>query len=489
MKKNNIIIMLLSLIMTGFMSCADNTDFSSLHNLTDAEQAEMARLDSIRQAQLTRVNAHLILQYTANITISKTSYEGALVAISMDSIAATFGITVEELAAGILGESGAPEIKGFAIQGSTRDDVGTATNTNSPWGHWWDTNGDITTWGETAMTFAEFDPETGVFFVGQYPGRLTDGQTIKFIEALKYNDKRVAVIITVNAKAAGEITASVVRTQELNIDVVAKSNYDADSLEFNLTQALSDLGISSLNDAKYIAVNSDGSYAQETTAPPAGFWYDMDGFAGAWGDNASVYTSYGDFADNKIGIGQFPGHLKGGDKITINYGFLANNKIVMLKININVEAYQDPETQPEGDPKAVSENVVLAKAYSNDYVSIKYDVKDILRDAFKKTTFQIHQAIMSGELKLYQGEVSETAPTYTADAPGYWLNSAGVGGGWAEGLVWCSLGHSETELYLYGGNHPDNGVAGSSVVTKYIATYNGGSVTFDITFNITEAVN
>lgn len=487
MKKLNIIITLLSFVMTGFISCSDNMDFSSLHNLTDAERAELARQDSIREAQLTGVNAHLALKYTANITISKSSYDGAQVAISMDSIAQVFGITVEQLAAGIAGEPGAPEIKGFAIQGSTHEDVGTATNTNSPWGHWWDTNGDITTWGETAMTFAEFDPETGVFFVGQYPGHLTDGQTIKIIEALKYNDKRVAVIITVNAKAAGEITASVVRTQELNIDVVAKSNYDADSLEFNLTQALSDLGISSLNDAKYIAVNSDGSYAQEATAPPSGFWYDMDGFAGTWGDDASVYTSYGDFADNKIGIGQYPGHLKGGDKITINYGFLANNKIVMLKININVEAYQDPETQPTGDPKAVNETVVLSKAYTNDYATIKFDVKDILRDAFKKTTFQIHQAIMSGELKLYQGEVTETAPTYTADVPGYWLNSAGAAGGWAEGLVWCSLGHSETELYLYGGNHPDNGVAGSSVVTKLIATYNGGSVTFNITFNVTAA--
>lgn len=485
MKKIYLYITFLSLLMTGLVSCGDNLDFSKLHFLTDAEKAEMARQDSIREAQLTGVNANLILKYTANITVSQTSYDGTAVAISMDSIATLFGITKEQLAAGIAGETGALEIKGFAIQGSTHEDIGTATNTNAPWGHWWDTNGDITTWGETAMVFAEFDTETGVFNVGQYPGHLADGQTLKIIECLKYNEKRVAVIINIVAKAAGAITAPIVRTQDLTVDVIAKSNYDADSVQFNLTQALSDLGVSSIGDVKIIGLNPDGSYNQETNADPKGFWYDMSGFVGAWGDSASVYASTGIFLDDKIGIGQFPGHLKGGQSLTIQYGLMANNKIVMLKIKINVKSYQDPETPLAGDPKSVEQTVNMTKVYSNDYASVKVDIKDLLRDAFKKTTYQIHQAIMAGDLKLYQGAVTETAPVYTADAPGYWIKADGTAGGWADSQVWCSVGHSETELYIYGGNHPDNGVAGTSIVTKLIATYNGGTATFNITFNVT----
>ena len=81
-------------------------------------------------------------------------------------------------------------------------------------------------------------------------------------------------------------------------------------------------------------------------------------------------------------------------------------------------------------------------------------------------------------------EITEEAPAYTADAPGYWLNAEGKACGWSDGIVWCSIGHSETTLTLYGGNHHENAEAGNVVTTKYIATYNGGSVTFNITFTI-----
>jgi hypothetical protein len=337
--------------MTGLVSCGDNTNFSEPHALTDVEKAEMERQDSVKNAQLNNVNANLILTYTANITISKTSYDGTSVPIDLDKIAKTFNITKEQLIAGINGDNGALEIKGFAIQGSTHDDLGTATNTGSTWGHWWDKNGDVIAWGAGAMVFAEFNPETESFNVGQYPDHLTDGQTIKFIECLKYNGKRAAVIITVNAKAE--------------------------------------------------------------------------------------------------------------------------------------PVYVDPETPLAGDPTSVEKTIELTKPYTNDYASVTYDIKDLLRNAFKKTTYQIHQAIDSGELKLYQGEVSTTDPNYTADPPGYWLKADGTAGSWGESQVWCSIGHSKTELYLYGGNHPDNGVAGTTVSTKLIAKYNGGTATFNITFKVT----
>ena len=417
--------------------------------------------------------------------ISKTLYDGASLAIDLDKIATLFGISKENLLKGIAGEAGAPEIKGFAIEGSTHADIGIATNTNSPWGHWWDADGNVTTWGTTAMIFAEFDTENGVFNIGQYPAHLTDGQTIKIIECLKYNEKRIAVVVTVNAKTPGKITAPVVGTQDLSITVLAKTVYDADSLLFDLAKVKTDLGVSSMDGVKFVGVNEDGSYNSETVTGN-GFWYDMKGFVGEWGDNASVYTNYGDFSASYISIGQYPDHMKAGQTLTIQYGLLANNKIEMLKIKITIKGYVDPETAPAGDPKAVEKTVDLTKAYSNDYASVKVDVKELLRDAFKKTTYQIHQAIVSGELKLYQGKVSETAPAYTADVPGYWLKADGTAAGWAESVVWCSIGHSETELFLYGGNHPDNLAATTTVTTKLIATYNGGTVTFNISFKVTK---
>jgi len=367
---------ILYIFVAGLMSCEDNSDFSKLHELTADEIAEIARQDSIEEAQKNNINANLILEYTVEITTSKTLYDGVSLPIEIDKIATLFGISEAELLAGIAGESGAPEIKGFAIEGSTHADNGTASTTNSPWGHWWNAESNVTTWGDDAMIFAEFDYEAGEFYIGQYPAHLTDGQTLKVYECLKYNEKRVAVAIIINAKVPGKITAPVVGTQDLSIDILAKTVYDADSLQFDLAKVKTDLGVSSMDDVKFIGVNEDGSYNTEFTAPPKGFWYDMKGFVGAWGDNASVYTSYGDFAENRIGIGQYPGHLKGGETYTIQYGILANNKIEMLKIKINVKAYQDPETAPTGTPKAVEKTIDLTKAYSNDYASVQVDIKE-----------------------------------------------------------------------------------------------------------------
>ena len=489
MKKIFLYITCLASFILGIASCDDNTGVSELHVLTPAEEAELARQDSIREAQKNTINADLVLEYTADITISATLYDGVSVPIEIHKIAEKFGISEEDLLLGIAEESGAPEIKGFAIEGSTGADAGTKSNTNAKWGHWWNAKGDITAWGDDAMVFAEFNTETGAFAVGQYPGHLTDGQTIKFIECLKYNEVRVAVVITVNAHAAGQITAKIVNTQELSFNVTPRADYTADPFDFDVALTLSDLGISSLDDAKTIAVNEDGSYAQENNAGTKGYWYDMNGFAGQWGDNASVYTSLDEDEDGNpvIGIGQMPSVLEEGDVITIKYGFLANNKIEMLKITVNVVGYQDPETAPEGEPEDVEKDIEMTKAWDDTYSSVEVDVKDILRNAFKMTTYQIHRAIASGDLKVYLNEVSEEDPSYTADAPGYWILADGTVGAWAESIVWCSLGNNETKLYLYGGNHPGNAVAGDVVKTKFIVVCNGAQATFNITYTLTAA--
>lgn len=485
MKKIHLILFL-SVFAAFIFGCKDNMEFSSLHELTADEIAEIARQDSIREALKNRIPADLVLRYQATFDVSAASYDGVLVPISIDSIAELFGLSNEQVLAGIAGESGAPEIKPFAIEWSTRADNGTASTSAALWGHWWDANGSVTEWGaaepKLAVAYCEFNTETGEFYVGQYPGRLTAGDTINVIEALRYGDLRVAVVITILPKERGEITAQVVSTQDLTIEVTAKSDYSLDSLQFNLDQVLNDLGVSSMDEVDFIGVNEDGSYALEYTADPPGFWYDMNGYVGSWGDNASVYTNYGAFSANHIGIGQYPDHLSAGETYTIKYGIMANNKIVMLNITINVLGYIDPETAPEGDPENLTIDIELSKPYSDDYANVRADIRETLRQAFKMTTYQIHQAIGDGTFKLYQGEVSEADPAYTADAPGFWLKEDGTAGEWGESVVWASVGHSETDLTLYGGNHPDNATAGMTVTTTYIAVCNGGSVTINLTF-------
>lgn len=478
----------LAVFMMGVASCGDNTDFSVLHELTPEEQDELKRQDSIKNAQLNKINADLVLEYPVEITISQTAYDGATVPVEMNKIAELFGISEDE-ALSQIGDGFPGDLTGFAIAGTTHEDVSGATNTNATWGHWWDANGDVVSWGETAMVFAEFDAEAKAFAVGQYPTHLTDGQEVTFIECLKYNEKRAAVVITVTAKAPEQITATVVNTQQLSIQVSPKADYSTEPLVFDLTRTLSDLGIASMDEVTFIGVNADNSYAQETSTPN-GYWYDADGFVGAWGDNARVYTSYGEehLADNEIGIGQMPSTLAIGDEVTIKYGFLANNKIEMLQITITVVDYTDPETPPTGEPAGTTASITLTKPLTTDYATVTEDVKDLLRNAFKKTTYQIHQAIASGTLKVYLGAVAEDAPSYSADVPGYWIKADGSATTWgAESVVWCSIGHSETTLYLYGGNHPDVTTAVTVSPTLIIVhdEVPDVQVTLNITFNLT----
>jgi hypothetical protein len=478
----------------GLTGCGDNDDFSTQHVLTDAELAEMARQDSILEAQRNQINADLVLQYATDLTISSQSYDGVNLAIEWDKIADAFGLTKEQVIAGVREEDGAPEIIGFSIQGSTHADNSGASNTNGYWGHWWDANGDVTTWGSDAAVYCEFYGEDGeeTMSVGQYPGHLEDGQVVKVIECLKYNEIRVAVVITINCHALGQVTATVVGTQEYTQTQAPTYNYESFPLTFDLDKVLADLGISSLAEASFIATNADGSYAQECTANN-GYWYDMDGYAGSWGDEAGFFIEYYGLEDdaeaedlNSLYIGQYPGHFNGGESVTMKYGIMANGKIEMLTITVNVEAYQDPETAPEGAVETDREiDVTITKAWDDTYSNVQFDVKDVLRNAFKMTTYQIFSAKNDGSLVIYCGAITDEEPTYTSDTPGYWLDKDGAACTWGDdSQVFCCLGGSETELYLYAGNHPSTCVPGTTVNSTYYITCNGGVVKVNLTIEI-----
>lgn len=154
MKKIYLLFLFAAIIILGVSSCGENSDVWGPHTLTQEEIDELARQDSIREAQRNSINADLILEYDAPITILAGGYDGVFVYIDTVKIAELFGITTTQLAQGINNMRAdweqypnAPDITGFCIEGTTRADNMTAYNTNSCWGHWWDQDGNTTTWG------------------------------------------------------------------------------------------------------------------------------------------------------------------------------------------------------------------------------------------------------------------------------------------------------------------------------------------------------
>lgn len=486
-------------------SCGDNTDFWGPHVLTDEEMAELERQDSIKQAQMNTINADLVLEYDMDVIISATSYPAGNLYIDMDAIAECFGITVDQLRRGIMNMrseyfgtwENAADITGFCILGSTHADNMTAYNTNSCWGHWWDENGDVTEHGTNARVYAEWsDPLTEekdddpYFVVGQMPGTLTEGQTYTFIEGLKCQDKRVAVVVNVHAKNRDEVSASVVSTQELSLETPPNNGYVAVEVPgFDATKVLSDLGVSSFDDVAWIAVNADGSYAQEYSADAPGFWYDKEGYAGSWGDDASVFTHF-DAESQTVTIGQMPDQMTEGSEVTVKFGAFANNKIAMLEITVKIVAYQDTETKPTGDPYEISKDIELTIPYSTDYVSVKNtEIIDVIKDALKLTTYELFKGVNDGTVKVYLGEVTDEEPSYTADDGEYWMDADGNSIEYASGVVFSGLLlESETSVSLEAGCHPDNVSPATTTTVNYtliVVGDNGGKVTINVTATVT----
>ena len=464
-------------------SCGDNTGFWGEHFLTDEELAEMARQDSIAKANRERINADLILNYDVEFYISANSYDGAEVQIDLQQIADLFGIDKDKMCTDL--DEGTGDVTPFAIEGSTHaDNMGSGT-AGTFWGHWWDADGNVCSWGDGAAVFSEFYGDEGIMNIGQYPGHLVGGQTVKIIEALKCGDKRVALVFNITAQERGEVKATVVGNSTVEIAMSPQTDYSSNPVAIPADDICSKLGISSMADAQFLCLNADGSYCQETD-DGWGFWMDKNGYKGSWGDDASVMVGW-DTGASEFGVLQMPDGLAEGESVTAHCAFLNGSKVYLVDVKVNIEAYKDPETAPTGDPQSITKDITLSVPYNTDYASDSYNLQEELRQAFKMTTYQIFSALKSGDLKVYVKEVTEADPVYTAGDGEYWLDADGNSTEWATGIAYMGLWSSETELVLEAGHHPDNVLptTGASVKTTLIIACKGVTATYNITFNVT----
>lgn len=365
--------------VVGLPACDDNDDVCNPHVLTDDEIAEIARQDSVRKAQLAKVDADLILEYTVEDYVSSTWTSKSL-EIDLAKIGELFGLTAAEVKAGINQEDGAPEITGFAIQGTNHSDYNEATTTNGAWGHWWNKDGDACKWADGNLAFyCEWQDD--YFAVGQNPGGMAEGDTYTFYECLKYGDKRVAVKITFSIVARGEVTAKLISTYTYDTEfAVSTKDYAGSSVTVDLDKILADLGITDRTQISIIGFNEDGSYAQEHTSNSA-FWYNASGYPDSY-SNGATYIEYfvadaeideGD--DVTVYIGQMPNALEAGKTFTISIGLLSGAKIVRLDFNVTTLEGEAP-VEITGEIVSTLEYELSAKVdtnYATTSVTIESD--------------------------------------------------------------------------------------------------------------------
>ncbi len=446
------------MLLAGFaQSCGDNTDFSLAHVLTDDELAELARQDSIRQEMLKYIDADSVFYYEVTDYLS-TQWTFKSLYIDMEGIGEVLGLTADQVADGIIGLDGAPDITKFCINGSTHADYKGSQTAAGAWGHWFDTNADAGTWDDlislgTIAFYVEWqgntdedtgarDPDYDFFNVGQFPDKFTTPQEWTAYECLQYQDKRVCVAVNYKLIERGEISGGVVGTQYLEVTLPENPNsYDPTAVEFDLDAVLSALGISEIDpDNDLTAYNEDGSFANEQNAD-RGFWFDKNGYVGSWGDDASAWISYGAiFEDdeetivpNVVGVCLMPGATSAGDVYVHDFGFISGSSIYMLNITINVV-----EAEKIGEVTVVNRQDLVANIAPDDaglYVAtpVAFDLAQVLAD------LGLDEIDPSTNITAY--DANGDLMTYLNADNGFWYDKNGYVGSWgADASVWISYG-------------------------------------------------
>ncbi len=441
--------MLVTLFGGTLASCGDNNGFSDLHFLTDEEMAELQRQQHVRDSLLAVINADVVLYYTLT-DYPQSNWGSTKLYIDIAKAAELFELTEAEVYAGIYKDSNAPSIQGFCIQGSTHNDYMTASTTNGPWGHWWTIKGDVCdTWNQSdSFVYTEWtidwdnddNPlyETGYFLINQMPGVWDVGAKTRIIECLSYQKKRIAYVIDYEVIERGDVVASIVNTQNVTINLKPNvtGDYTPNAVKFDLSQTLSDLGVSSLGDENLIAYKPDGSWEQELQ--DKGWWFDKNGYVGSWGDNASVWVSYGYLEDDEIGVCVMPNNgYAGGESVEISFCFIANNKIEEIRITVNIVDGDDPNSATVVGTQDYTFDIMLDPAAGYTPTPLKFDLATTLA--------HLGCSSLSDAYFITTNEDGSYTMSLNADM-GYWMDKSGPIGGWgSDASVWLSYGMLEDD--------------------------------------------
>ncbi len=111
--------------------------------------------------------------------VPNTNYAPTVVPLNSSQIAQFFGLTTAQITSGFTNKT----IKYFGINSDgTLDSVSTAI---AP-GHWYNQTGGITAYGDQPYLYSELDMSKLVANVGHYPGKVVNGESYTFKQALVY---------------------------------------------------------------------------------------------------------------------------------------------------------------------------------------------------------------------------------------------------------------------------------------------------------------
>jgi hypothetical protein len=126
----------------------------------------------------------------ADLAYSSSQYSSVRVQYDMDAISQALGVSTAQMKAvkrnTSAGTEGTLVFAGVSKNGNKNFNTTTSTSSNTCYGHWFTTAGNVVGYDSSAAIFAEMYPDQYGCYVGQYPGRLTKGNTYIIRQAFVY---------------------------------------------------------------------------------------------------------------------------------------------------------------------------------------------------------------------------------------------------------------------------------------------------------------
>lgn len=153
-------------------------------------------------------------EYDVTIAESSTTYPGPVVSLGNDlnSLVNAFGMTSGDISSNIGGV-----IQFYAVEDNGQLESQTTAN---GYGHWFDSNGDVVSWGSSARVYSEFDQNAFTFQLGQYPNQVSAGNSYTIRQALVYSNARATFTFNIAIASAGSANSVSAPTIVLGVGAV-----------------------------------------------------------------------------------------------------------------------------------------------------------------------------------------------------------------------------------------------------------------------------
>ncbi|HLO58425.1 MAG TPA: DUF4859 domain-containing protein [Bacteroidales bacterium] len=493
MKKSIFPALVFIAIIISFFAACEKDDVTGRHQYTDEELAEKRRQDSLRQIIPADYvfTQDVVLPYSDNwepVTINLVQGKDTAKLLELFEYAST-----PELVAALGTLEGNPpdlvqtgnDITFYAYNWSTKYEVNDPSSTNNL-GHWFDANGDVTTWGNGQILYCEkLEGSTLEFNIGHLPGGLAVGDKFSIVEAMKYDTTSVAFVFNITIADEKPLVYPVTTlegTSTYDIEAELNNDYTATPVEIDAAAIAAAIGIAP-GDAEVYGINAttDSLYILGSTAEAPGYWFNTLGDVCNWGDTlCGLYANY-IIADELFNIGQFPDGVTAGETYTVKIAFVNLDNLKQYNVVIHVTITGAPVVYPETTIEGTSTYDITVDK-NNDYVATPVEIDSLaIAEAI---------GIAPGDADIY-GIDASTDSLYiagsTAEAPGYWFNTTGDVCNWGDDGCGLYANYIIADALFNVGQYPD-GVTPGETYTVKIAFVNPDNLKeYDVIINVTIA--